>query len=283
MAFITIITPTYNASQCIAECLDSVQRQTFSDYEHMILDGLSADDTVSLVKEWQKRTDKLRLFSEKDDGIYAAMNKGIHRAAGEWLYFLGADDILYDEKVLEKIVVHLRKGDAQILYGDVFFRNNKKLYDGVFDMEKILKKNLCHQSVFYHRTVFEQAGTYNLKYRTEADYDLNLKCWLGGSIKHAYVSLVIARFADGGLSSANADLMFWNDFPETALEGVILGNWGSWQKINWLSKVYRKIFQRFSFPYFISLIFRSPAFYYRFPAFLWMCLTSPYYLLKPKV
>jgi|SRR5450432_253512 len=280
MPFITIITPAYNAARYITECIESVQRQTFSDFQHLILDGLSTDDTVTLVKKCQEQSDTLKLFSEKDEGIYDAMNKGINCSSGEWLYFLGADDILYNENVLENMAAYLRKGDAQIIYGDVFFKNYKKLYDGVFDIEKILKKNLCHQAVFYYHTVFKLNGPYNQKYRTEADYDLNLRCWLGGRVKHQYVPLIIARFAEGGLSSANRDLLFWNDFPVTAVEETLHGNWRSFTKIHWLAKVYRKIFQRFPFRYFLSMIFRSDGFYYRFPSFLWMCMTSPYYMLK---
>src|SRR5882724_10379769 len=156
---ITIITPTYNAGKFIEKCIESVQAQTFKNFEHLILDGESVDDTVKLVQQYGQRFTTIKLKVEKDKGVFDAMNKGIGLAQANWLYFLGADDYLYDNDVLRKISEYLLKNEAQLIYGNVFFQNLHRLYDKDFDIEKILKHNICHQSVFYHVSVFKIIGS----------------------------------------------------------------------------------------------------------------------------
>ena len=280
MAYLTIITPTYNAGKYIADCIESVQSQTSRNFDHFIMDGNSIDNTISLVNTYLDKAAHLKLFTGKDGGVFDAMNKGIQSSNSEWLYFLGADDRLYDEKVLENITEYLTTCKADIIYGDVYFEQMQRVYDGPFDMEKILKRNLCHQSAFYHRSVFEKVGYYNQKYRGNADYDHNLRCWLGGKIRHQYIQRTVAFYADGGLSSAQPDLLFKEDFPSITTDAVLNGDWAWRLKVIYLSKIYRKLFQRYSFRTGMSQIIARRFLIYRFPALILMTLSIPFYLIN---
>src|SRR5215218_2671624 len=99
--FLSIIIPTYNAGNNLARALESVLQQTFSSFEVLIMDGLSTDNTSAIVESFHD--ERIQLFREGDRGIYDAMNKGIAKARGAWLYFLGSDDELYTSTVLEEI------------------------------------------------------------------------------------------------------------------------------------------------------------------------------------
>lgn len=102
---ISIITVTYNSSKTLKDTLESVLKQTYKDYEHIIVDGLSKDNTMEIVKEYERKYDgKLRYISEKDTGLYDAMNKGIKMATGDIIGILNSDDIYAHENVLKEIV-----------------------------------------------------------------------------------------------------------------------------------------------------------------------------------
>ena len=279
---LSIITPTFNAEKHIAQCLSSVRDQTFRNFEHLILDGGSTDDTTDIVKAYANQQTNIRLLVEKDEGIYDAMNKGIVQAGGDWLYFLGADDALLNPKVLENVWLILSKSRAQFVYGNVFFQALGRNYDHEFNIEKILKRNICHQAIFYQRSIFETIGNYDLKYRTQADYDLNLRCWLSGKIIHEYVPISMANYSQGGLSSLQPDGSFKADYPKRTIGALLNGNWTRPKKIQILSKIFRKILLRYGFIDLMKHVLANPSQLIRTGAFFWMCLTSPVYLLKKK-
>jgi glycosyltransferase involved in cell wall biosynthesis len=279
---LTIITPTYNAQDHILQCIESVSRQSFRNYEHLIIDGNSTDQTIRLVKERLHADNRIRFITEKDNGIYDAMNKGIMLAKSKWLYFLGADDSLKDQDTLQNMVGYLTGGYADIIYGNVFFQNLKRIYDHEFPIEKILKRNICHQAIFYHRSVFMKLGFYDLGYRTQSDYAFNLKCWLSGKVSHLYVPELIAIFADGGKSSGAIDPEFQRDFPFISMKALLEGNKSAISKIHHLASIYRKMILRKEYPVseLWKNLFVSKQFLIRCSAFLWMIVSSPFYLMK---
>jgi glycosyltransferase involved in cell wall biosynthesis len=281
---LTIITPTYNAQEHILQCMESVSRQSFRNYEHLIIDGNSVDQTVQLIKERIGVNPNIRLISEDDHGIYDAMNKGILLATSKWLYFLGADDTLKEIDTLRNMMGYLGGGYADIIYGNVFFQNLQRIYDHEFTVEKLLKRNLCHQAVFYHRSVFMKLGFYDLRYKTQADYVFNLKCWLSGKVSLLYVPELIANFADGGKSANVIDPEFVHDFPEISIKSLLTGNKSTISKIHHLSAIYRKIILRKEYHAqdLWSKLFVSKQFWIRSIAFLWMIVSSPFYLMKPR-
>ena len=108
----SIIIPTFNAGKTLSFCLDSVLIQSFQDFEILIIDAVSSDNTMSIVEEYAAANTAITWISEKDKGIYDAMNKSISLAKGEWLYFLGSDDKLYDAEVLKKIMNSLNENHS---------------------------------------------------------------------------------------------------------------------------------------------------------------------------
>jgi len=209
MLKISIIIPTYNATKTLSVALESILEQTFTDYEILIVDGLSTDNTVEIAKSYLDK--RIKIISEKDSGIYDAMNKGIQLAKGEWLYFLGSDDRLFDIKVLENIQQSILKCNCDVVYGDVFSTRFKGRYSGEFEFKELLTKNICHQSIFFKKSVFEKTGLFDLKYKGHADWDHNFKWFFNPLIQKKYFDLVVAEYADGGFSSMNNDEMFEED------------------------------------------------------------------------
>lgn len=202
---ISVIIVVYNAANTVETAINSILEQTYKNTEVIVIDGGSVDGTLEILKKYKAAN--LRWISEPDKGIYDAMNKGIKFSSGEWLYFLGADDKLYGNKILEDIFKESDLHDAEFLYGNVKRGTHSKLYDGEFDYEKLLKKNISHQAVFYKKDIFLRSGSYNLRYRTHADWDVNLRCFENQTVKTKYIDKIIACFATGG-ASVNYDIPF---------------------------------------------------------------------------
>ena len=204
---ISIIIPTYNSAKTIRLCLDSIVAQTYKDYEVLVMDGCSKDGTIDIVQAYNN--EHIRLYSEPDKGIYDAMNKGIKRAQGDWLYFLGSDDYLFAPDVLEKVTTELTV-DYKIVYGDVESSHLQKEHNGEWKAE-LIEYNRCHQAIFYHRSVFEKYGMYNLSYKLYADFIYNVRCFWLYEVPTKYINIVVAHFSDGGSSSTDDDPQFEKD------------------------------------------------------------------------
>jgi glycosyltransferase involved in cell wall biosynthesis len=201
---ISVITVSYNAAASIDKCIQSVKNQSFKNYEHIIIDGLSTDGTVNILKAHENDITYWR--SEKDTGIYNAMNKAIKYASGQYFLFLGADDELmsgFSEMAL------LLADPACIYYGDFIFETLRKA-GGKFDAYRFSKACICHQNIFYPKVVFKKYQ-YNEKYPINADYHLNLKLWADKTIKFEYHPIVIAMFSSAGVSSTQVDEAFERD------------------------------------------------------------------------
>ncbi|MCR5039686.1 MAG: glycosyltransferase [Bacteroidales bacterium] len=206
MAKFSIIIPTFNSKLTIRRCVDSVIGQSYEDFELLLMDGASQDDTVAIVRSYNDK--RIRVFSEPDKGIYDAMNKGIDKSSGNWLLFLGSDDYLYDRDVLSNVVPFLLD-ELDVVYGEVE-SHWPELNRGEWSLEKI-DGNRCHQAIFYNRRFFGKTIRYNLRYPVLADFDLNLKWFLNRKYKHCYIPITISHFSDGGMSSQVQDVNFYKD------------------------------------------------------------------------
>ena len=151
--FFSIIIPTFNAERTLSNAIESILAQEYANYEILIIDGRSTDRTLEVAARF--KSDHIVLVSEADTGVYDAMNKGIGRAQGTWLLFLGGDDTLYSSDVLEKVSNMLMPED-DVVYGNVY--RSARFYDGEFDYQKFLTKNICHQSIFFNKRVFDKIG-----------------------------------------------------------------------------------------------------------------------------
>ncbi|MCD6062601.1 MAG: glycosyl transferase, family 2 [Flavipsychrobacter sp.] len=209
---ISVIIPVFNGEDTIEAAVLSVVTQTHGNIELLVMDGGSKDGTVpTLVRLSQ--TYAFQFVSEKDKGVYDAMNKGITRATGDWIFFLGADDVLYDEDVFKDIfsghTVDIENLD--IVYGDVLLKNQNKIYGGAFNRWRILSQNISHQAIFYKSVLFQHHGHYDLTYPILADYVFNLKLFAGKQFRAQHINKIVTIFAEEGLSSTKRDLAFKRD------------------------------------------------------------------------
>ncbi|RDC64116.1 glycosyltransferase family 2 protein [Adhaeribacter pallidiroseus] len=205
---VSIIIPTFNAGSRLNNCLNSVLTQTMSDFEVIVIDANSTDNTLNTLKEFAQKDCRIQWLSESDHGIYDAMNKGITQSRGEWLYFLGSDDYLYNNEVLQTLFGNVNFREYDVLYGNVYSDRFSGLYDGVFNVSKILEKNICHQAIFFNKKVFKKIGIFNCKFKAHADWEHNMRWFLSDKIKSKYIEMVIAYYTDGGFSSVNGDISF---------------------------------------------------------------------------
>jgi glycosyltransferase involved in cell wall biosynthesis len=203
----SIIIPTYNVEEKIVKSLESIILQEEDLYECIVIDGNSTDNTIKNVDKYVKQyPNNIRYISEPDKGIYDAMNKGVSIAEGDYLYFLGAGDSL-KKSVLDKVSYNLNF-KLELVYGDVFWEESGYRIGGEFSKKRICFDNLCHQSIFYKKEIFDIVGKYNLDYPVYADAELNLKCFGHDKINTKYIDLVIANYEGGGFSTSNQDKLF---------------------------------------------------------------------------
>lgn len=207
--FLSIIIPTFNSEETLKECLDSILKQTFVNWEVWIIDGVSNDKTVEIANYYND--ERIKILSEPDKGIYDAMNKGIRISTGKWLYFLGCDDTLYDNVVLQTILGDNDLNYYDIIYGNVYSVYHGGVYNGEWNIDKI-GYNICHQSIFYKRNVFKNLGKYNTRYLIAADHDLNIKWFFSNKLKSKFCNIIVANFAGNGISSTNEDYIFNKKF-----------------------------------------------------------------------
>ena len=218
----SVITCTYNAEAVLQRTLDSVMKQTYCNIEHLIIDGVSKDKTLALVKAYQHKNDvgesahDIVVFSEPDKGLYDAMNKGIDRATGDYLIFLNAGDVFPSAETLEFVEGCVGEGEILpgVLYGDTDIVNMEGRFLRHRRLSPPARLNwrsfkwgmlVCHQS-FYARTDIAKQVHYNLEYRYSADVD-----WCIRIMKEAKryrlplrnVNAVITNYLDGGMSIQN--------------------------------------------------------------------------------
>ncbi len=172
--------------------IESIQKQTFTDFEVWIIDGKSSQETQDYLK---KLAYPFQFISENDLGIYDAMNKGISLSKGEWLYFLGAGDCLSNSSILSKIINHLNP-NIDFFFGNISY--GKNIFYSNFSKMMWFKNTLHHQAVFYHKRIFKE-NKYDLSYKILADYDLNLKL-LQKKVFSKKVDEIFAFCDENGLS-----------------------------------------------------------------------------------
>ncbi len=205
---ISIITSTYNSEDYLEDALTSYQIQDHQEKELIIIDGASTDSTLAIIKQHQEVYDVL--ISEKDKGIYDALNKGIAHASGEVIGILHSDDLFYDEKALSE-VSKIFDGDAslQALYGDLQYVKRedtgkviRNWVSGDWNVKKLSFGWMPpHPALFIRKKCFEDFGNYNLKYHSAADYDLILRFLYKHQIKTSYLPRILMKMRVGGLSN----------------------------------------------------------------------------------
>lgn len=193
---ISIIMAVHNSEKTVEKTIQSIILQTYKNIEYIVIDGASTDITIEIIRQYE---DKITYWvSEPDSGIYDALNKGIKKATGDWLYFIGADDVLDNPTIIDSIFSSQPLDEFDILYGDVMI-GSKRLAKGVFGEVLKLKNTIQHQGTFYNRRVF-QDFLYQPTFLCSSDYELNLKLYLQRA-KHLKLDKIIARCGNKGISN----------------------------------------------------------------------------------
>lgn len=206
---ISIITATYNSEAHIADCVRSVNNQTYDDIEHIIIDGASKDNTLEIVNNIPNRV--VKIVSEPDKGIYDAMNKGIQAATGDVIGILNSDDFFTSDDVIETVVNAFNNNEIDALYGDVHFVDPDDLNKCVrYYSSAIFKPSLfrfgfmpAHPSFYMKRECYEKHGLYSLDYRIAADYDLLIRYLYKEKINYKYLKNDFVTMRTGGVSTEN--------------------------------------------------------------------------------
>lgn len=203
---VTIITVAYNSAKTISDTLDSVAFQTYSNVEHIVVDGASTDGTLALVRN--HHNPNIRLVSEPDKGIYDAMNKGLAMASGEVVGFLNSDDFYADSLVLEKIAMTFQDESVQASYGDLVYVNqdnrrvvrywkSKPFASGDF------AKGWCpaHPTFYVRKSVIDRLGLFDRAFKLAADFEFMVRYLERGKIRATYIPHVLVRMRLGGATN----------------------------------------------------------------------------------
>jgi glycosyltransferase involved in cell wall biosynthesis len=213
---VSIITVCLNSAVTIEDTITSVMVQDYKDIEHIVVDGASTDGTRKILQKYRNRISKC--VSERDGGIYAAMNKGIKLSTGDIIAFLNADDVYPYDKVISEVVGLLTADHLDAVYGDLAYVDHK-------DASKVVRYWQAgeyrpnafyygwvppHPAFFCRKSVFERYGAFNTKYKTAGDFELMLRFIEKHRITLGYIPKVLVRMRPGGRANT--------------IRGVIEGN-----------------------------------------------------------
>ncbi|WP_139903730.1 glycosyltransferase family 2 protein [Clostridium thermarum] len=218
---ITVVTVCYNSEKTIRDTFESLLNQTNKNFDYIVVDGKSTDNTLNIIKEYLPKFDgRMRYISEKDNGIYDAMNKGISLCSGDYIGIINSDD-WYETDAIENIINSINDNpEVDLFYGlirlikdgkEYMIRRNN--YDFINEMNGLIQ----HPTCFVKRKVYDKYGVFNTKYKISADLDLMLRL-VNNGVKYKPIDKVITNFRIGGASYQNdnytelIDIMYRNGF-----------------------------------------------------------------------
>lgn len=211
---ISVITVVFNGERTIEETIKSVIGQSHKDIEYIIIDGKSSDKTLEIVDRYKKRIEVV--ISEKDKGIYDAMNKGVSFATGDYIFFLNADDTFFNRDVIKNVVEAINKNpEFDYYYGGVVCQNifgsksRSILSKSISDSAISWGENIRHQSLFVKREVFDIIGGFNTSYFVNADYDFQCRL-VTNKLRGLYMNILISVYDQNGFSSKET----WKQYLE---------------------------------------------------------------------
>jgi len=205
---ISIITVTYNSAATLRDTIESVQNQAYSELEHILVDGASTDGTTGII---QSHAHIQKWLSERDSGLYDAMNKGLKMADGDIIGILNSDDIYADNNVLKRVAAALADPLIHCVYGDLqyvsSFNTNKIIRTwkaGKFNHKNFLYGWMPpHPTFFVRKEVYDQVGLFNTILKSAADYEIMLRILYRHGYTAAYIPAVLVKMRAGGLSNAS--------------------------------------------------------------------------------
>lgn len=204
---LSIVTVCLNAAGTIGSALDSVRMQTYADVEHIVVDGASTDGTLAIIESLSPPVS--RLISEKDRGLYDAMNKGIAAATGDYLGFLNSDDMYQHPQALARIAEALAATQADAAHADLVYVNaanpdkvirywkSKPYRPGMFEAGW----HPAHPTLFVRTALLRELKGFDIRYRYHADFDLMVRLFIGRQVTSVHIPEVLVRMRTGGQSN----------------------------------------------------------------------------------
>lgn len=202
---ISLVTCCYNSSATIEDTINSVLQQDYKNYEHIIIDGASKDNTLEIIEKYREQyQSRLTVVSEKDRGIYDAFNKGIDIASGDIIGIINSDDIIANPRVLSQVVEAFHNNYSAV-YGDL------EMLDET--LEKVIRKfygktgnikwgwHPPHPTLYLKREVYEQYGKFDISFRIAADYDFMIRILKDNKLECCYINSVLVKMRMGGVST----------------------------------------------------------------------------------
>lgn len=202
---VSIITVCLNSEKYIEQTIKSVLGQTYKDIEYIVVDGMSTDNTLTIIEKYKPLFGRrLKVISEKDNGLYDAMNKGIKHATGEIIGIINSDD-WYEPSTVESVMEAYNKEEDAIIYGAMIYIHNDKFSHFVFrNYNELPSCMISHPTVFVPKKFYYEFGFFNEKYKIAADYDFMLRLYKN-QIKFKFIPKVLANFRMGGISESNIE------------------------------------------------------------------------------
>ncbi|MDC1452267.1 glycosyltransferase [Vicingaceae bacterium] len=206
---VSIITVCYNSAATMEAAIQSVLGQSYPDIDYIIIDGESTDDTLKTIEKY--KDDISTVISEKDKGMYDAINKGIELCKGEVIGILNSDDLYIDDKVIGEVIAKMQEEKADSLYSDLYYvaakDTNKVIRNwvsGKYSRKKFLLGWMPpHPTFFVKRSAYEKYGKFNLSFKLAADYELMLRLLFKNKLSTCYISRPLVRMRVGGMSNVS--------------------------------------------------------------------------------
>lgn len=204
MSKVSVITINYNNSAGLEKTINSVLSQSSSEYEFIVIDGASTDGSVDLIK---KNASRINYWvSEKDAGIYDALNKGVNKATGDYLIFLNSGDYFYDNKVVEAFGVFASSNNKKVIYGNSNFIEKDGTSRVVcppakLDLNFWYADTVNHQAIFFKRELFLKYGDFDIQYKYAADFDCLFKIYMKEPSEFVYWNQLVCHYDNTGLTS----------------------------------------------------------------------------------
>lgn len=197
---ITIITVCVNAEKTIKDTIESVLKQSYKDFEYIIVDGKSSDDTLKIISKYQDK--RIKLISEKDKGLYDAMNKGIKLSTGDIIGTINSDDILASEDIFQTVIDNFDE-NTDVIYANIKYYNedfSKVKRDFISGTKENDYFCPAHPSMYVRKQIYEKIGTYNINYKIAADFDFMVRCNLN-NVRYKYIDKYFVYMRYGGKSN----------------------------------------------------------------------------------
>lgn len=204
---VSIITSCFNSEKTIEDTIQSVLSQTYPNIEYIIIDGKSTDKTLEIVNNHRDKSTKV--VSEKDNGIYDAMNKGIKLSTGDYILFLNAGDRLSDSICIEALMKSIDSKNALVYYTDVVWvdLNKKVIRAGLPDINyssDLYFKNFPHSGTIYRKSCFVDYGYFRDDLKILADYEMNLRLLIKHRVSYTILDTLLSFFYTGGISTSES-------------------------------------------------------------------------------